>query len=71
MERLLALNSYAAYLQTPFCLIHANFDGQNMLFFESADGSGPRLTGLIDFEYAYTGSLHFLYEYPIFIQDVS
>jgi hypothetical protein len=26
---------------------------------------------LIDFEYAFTGPLYFLYEYPIFIQDVS
>ncbi len=60
-----------AYIQPPFCLIHADFDGQNMLFLDSPDGSGPRLTGLIDFEYAFTGPLYFLYEYPIFIQDVS
>jgi aminoglycoside phosphotransferase (APT) family kinase protein len=60
-----------AYIQPPFCLIHADFDGQNMLFRDSLDGSGPKLTGLIDFEYAFTGPLYFLYEYPIFIQDVS
>jgi aminoglycoside phosphotransferase (APT) family kinase protein len=60
-----------AYIQPPFCLIHADFDGQNMLFLDSPDGSGPKLTGLIDFEYAFTGPLYFLYEYPIFIQDVS
>jgi aminoglycoside phosphotransferase (APT) family kinase protein len=60
-----------AYIQPPFCLIHADFDGQNMLFLDSLDGSGPKLTGLIDFEYAFTGPLYFLYEYPIFIQDVS
>ena len=42
-----------------------------MLFLDSPDGSGPKLTGLIDFEYAVTGPLYFLYEYPIFIQDVS
>ncbi|SPQ18375.1 9d7973e3-4f96-429b-872a-4399d5845192 [Thermothielavioides terrestris] len=67
----LARNSQATYLQPPFCLIHADFDGQNMLFLEPADGSGPKLAGLIDFEYAHTGPLYFLYEYPIFIQDVS
>ncbi|KAL8387107.1 hypothetical protein RB595_010151 [Gaeumannomyces hyphopodioides] len=61
----------SAYLQPPFCLIHADFDGQNMLFLNSQDGLGPKLTGLIDFEYAFTGPLYFLYEYPIFIQDVS
>lgn len=66
----LALNGHKAYLQPPFCLIHNDFDEQNMLFLESPDGSGLRLSGLIDFEYAYTGPLHFLYEYPIFIQDV-
>lgn len=59
------------YLQPPFCLIHADLDGQNMLFQDSPDGSGLKLAGLIDFEYAYTGPLYFLYEYPIFIQDVS
>jgi hypothetical protein len=42
-----------------------------MLFLESPDGSGPKLTGLIDFEFAHTGPLYHLYEYPIFIQDVS
>ena len=51
-----------AYLQPPFCLIHADFDGQNMLFLDPPDGSGPKLTGLIDFEYAFTGPLYFLYE---------
>ncbi|KAL2022127.1 hypothetical protein VTK56DRAFT_5956 [Thermocarpiscus australiensis] len=71
IERFLAVTGHAPYLQPPFCLIHADFDGQNMLFLEPPDGSGLRLTGLIDFEYACTGPLHFLYEYPIFIQDVS
>jgi hypothetical protein len=71
IDRLLALNDHATYLQSPFCLIHADFDGQNMLFLESPGESGLKLVGLIDFEYAYTGPLYFLYEYPIFIQDVS
>ncbi|KAK4041458.1 hypothetical protein C8A01DRAFT_45417 [Parachaetomium inaequale] len=73
IDRFLALNAHALYLQPPFCLIHADFDGQNMLFLEeSPDNPSPglTLTGLIDFEYAHTGPHHFLYEYPIFIQDV-
>ncbi|KAL2671330.1 hypothetical protein Neosp_013912 [[Neocosmospora] mangrovei] len=61
----------APYLEPPFSMIHADFDGQNMLFQDAPDGSGPKLTGLIDFEYAHTGPGYFLYEYPIFIQDVS
>lgn len=59
------------YLEPPFAMIHADFDAQNMLFSDSSDGLGPKLTGLIDFEYAHTGPVYYLYEYPIFIQDVS
>ncbi|KAL2133982.1 hypothetical protein VTI74DRAFT_1285 [Chaetomium olivicolor] len=62
IERFLAVAGHAACLQPPFCLIHADFDGQNMLFLESSDGSGHGPSGLIDFEYAYTGPLHFVYE---------
>lgn len=59
-------------LQPPFRLIHADFDGQNMLFSipDSQTGDPPRLTAIIDWEYAHSGPLYFLYEYPIFIQDV-
>jgi hypothetical protein len=31
----------------------------------------PPLTGVIDFENAHTAPLYYLYEYPVFIQDVS
>ena len=58
------------YLEPPFSMIHADFDAQNMLFVASPDGSGPKLTGLIDFEFAHTGPVYFLYEYPLFTQDV-
>ncbi|KAL2145820.1 hypothetical protein VTI28DRAFT_6117 [Corynascus sepedonium] len=71
LDQFLSVSGQAAYLQPPYCLIHADFDGQNMLFVESPDGLGLKLAGLIDFEYAYTGPLYFLYEYPISIQDVS
>lgn len=57
-------------MRAPFTLIHADLDGQNMLFSDAPDGSGPRLTGIIDFEQAYTGPIYFLYEYPLLIQDV-
>jgi aminoglycoside phosphotransferase (APT) family kinase protein len=58
-------------LAPPFAMIHADFDGQNMLFIEQPDGLPPKLAGIIDFEYSYPGPLYFLFEYPIFIQDVS
>ena len=60
-----------AHLRPPFVMIHADFDGQNMLFSQPEYGSAPQLTGLIDFEFAYAGLRYFLYEYPLFIQDVS
>lgn len=55
----------------PFRLLHTDFDGQNMLFTDPmhANGAPPRLTGIIDWEYAHTTPLYFLYDYPIFIQD--
>ncbi|WEW54857.1 hypothetical protein PRK78_000283 [Emydomyces testavorans] len=58
-------------LQAPYALVHHDFDGQNILFTESENGAPPKLSGVIDFEYAHTGPLYYLYEYPIFIQDVS
>lgn len=59
-------------LQPPFRLIHADFDGQNMLFSPPnvRTGDPPRLTAVLDWEYAHSGPLYFLYDYPIFIQDV-
>ncbi|KAL4889381.1 hypothetical protein BDV59DRAFT_205367 [Aspergillus ambiguus] len=62
----------ASYFHPPFRLIHPDFDAQNLLFVKPADNSEARpcLSGVIDFEYAHTGPLYYLYEYPIFIQDV-
>lgn len=62
--------SNGPYHEPPFAMIHADFDAQNMLFVDSPDGSGLKFSGLIDFEYAHTGPAYFLYEFPIFIQDV-
>ncbi|KAH6898127.1 kinase-like domain-containing protein [Thelonectria olida] len=70
LANFMARNPSAPYLSPPFTLIHGDFDAQNMLFLDSPDGSGSTLTGLIDFEYSYVGPIYFLYEYPIFIQDV-
>ncbi|KAE9409979.1 hypothetical protein BT96DRAFT_1077396 [Gymnopus androsaceus JB14] len=61
-----------SFLCPPFRLIHGDFDGQNILITRSADEKRlPRITAIIDWENSYTGPLYFLYEYPIFIQDVS
>jgi len=78
----LILKSHLANLENslhvnpPFRLIHADLDGQNLLFtggVPTSDSSDsvppPRLSGVIDWEGAYTGPVHFLYKFPIFIQD--
>ncbi|KAF5383119.1 hypothetical protein D9615_005056 [Tricholomella constricta] len=56
-------------IRPPFRLYHDDFDAQNMLFSNPTNDEPPRLTGIIDWEYAHTAPLYFLYEYPIFIQD--
>lgn len=56
-------------LEPPFRLIHADFDRQNLMF--TTHGSQePRLSGIIDWDHAYTGPLYYLFDYPIFLQDV-
>jgi aminoglycoside phosphotransferase (APT) family kinase protein len=57
-----------AVLHAPFRLTHGDFDGQNLLFTTSASGP-PKLTGVIDWEASYTGTLYYLFEYPIFMRD--
>jgi hypothetical protein len=58
-------------IRPSFRLLHTDLDGQNMLFTDPKhmNGAPPRLTGIIDWEYAHAAPLYFLYEYPIFIQD--
>jgi hypothetical protein len=70
LRSFLSRNREEGYLRPPYAVVHADLDGQNLLFTHD-DNSPPKLSGVIDFEYAYTGPLYFLYEYPIFIQDVS
>jgi hypothetical protein len=68
LERSLKGEQHAMF-GPPFVMTHADFDGQNMMFTQPEDGSPPKLTGLIDFEYAHSGPMYWLYEYPRFIQD--
>jgi aminoglycoside phosphotransferase (APT) family kinase protein len=53
-------------IRPPFRLPHADFDGQNMLFTDPkhTNGAPPRLTGVIDWEYAHAAPVYFLYELP-------
>lgn len=58
----------SSFLHAPYRLIHGDFDAQNMLFAKPEDGT-PKLTGMIDWDWSYTGPLYYLLEYPIFIRD--
>lgn len=78
LDSYLSIHGCFSPLVPPFRLIHADFDAQNLLFTggpSSDDGREPfdttpvRLSGVLDWEYAFIGPLYFLYEYPIFIQD--
>ncbi|KAF9074942.1 kinase-like domain-containing protein, partial [Rhodocollybia butyracea] len=60
-----------SFLSPPFRLIHGDFDGQNILISRPTDKNPPCITAVIDWENSYVGPLYFLYEYPIFIQDMS
>lgn len=76
LESHLANHENSLHVVPPFRLIHADFDGQNLLFTggvpttDSPESAPPpRLSGVIDWECAYTGPVHFLYKFPIFIKD--
>lgn len=70
LETYLVAHKDEPHLNAPYCLIHPDFDSKNMIFVQDKDGNQPpKLSGIIDWEHAYTGPLYYLYEYPIFIQD--
>ncbi|KAL1715988.1 kinase-like domain-containing protein [Schizophyllum commune] len=57
-------------LAPPFRLMHMDFDAQNLMFSNpNVTGEEPKLTSVIDWEYAQTGPLYYLYEYPAFLVD--
>jgi hypothetical protein len=53
----------------PFRLIHPDFDPQNILFTWPAKSQPPKLSGVLDWDYNFTGPLYYFFEYPRFIQD--
>jgi hypothetical protein len=76
------LESYLSALENsptvspPFRIIHPDLDAQNVLLESSsvsinATDHRPTapVTGIIDWDGAYTGPLYYFYEYPTFIQD--
>jgi hypothetical protein len=68
MDHFLDNQGDASYLQPPFCMVYSNFSDHNTLF-TTNNGTQPMLSGLTSLDYAYTGPLYFLYEYPSFIRQ--
>ncbi|KAH6666545.1 hypothetical protein F5X68DRAFT_236984 [Plectosphaerella plurivora] len=53
----------------PFAIRHIGPDGYGILFTQPSDGSPPKLTGLVDFEYTHSTPLWWVCDYPTLIQD--
>lgn len=56
-------------LSPPYRLIHSDFDSQNILVLQKDPSSPPTISGIIDWDWSYTGPLYYLFEYPGYIQD--
>lgn len=50
----------------PFGLLHTDFDAQNLLFTRPPDA---KLTAVIDWDNSHTAPRHFIYDFPIFLQN--
>lgn len=69
LETYLMAHKDEPHLHAPYRLIHPDLDGKNMIFIQDKGNQPPKLSGVIDWEHAYTGPLYYLYDFPIFIQD--
>lgn len=55
-------------LNAPYRLIHPDLNFRNLLVTQE-EGESPKICGVIDWDWSYTGLLYFLCEYPLSIQD--
>jgi hypothetical protein len=56
-------------LNAPFRLIHNDLDSQNILVTQEDKTLPPKISGIIDWDWSYTGPLYYLCEYPHDICD--
>lgn len=56
-------------LDAPYRLIHNDLDSQNILITQEDKTLPPRISGIIDWDWSYTGPLYYLCEYPHDICD--
>lgn len=75
IERYMSTSSNSS-LDGPFRLVHDDLSAFNILVVRSdvdeqtrSGQNHGRLSGIIDWEYAETHPVYFLYDYPVFIQD--
>lgn len=56
-------------LNAPYRLIHNDLDSQNILVTQDDKTLPPKISGIIDWDWSYTGPLYYLCEYPRDICD--
>lgn len=56
-------------LNAPYRLIHNDLDSQNILVTQEDKTLPPKISGIIDWDWSYTGPLYYLCEYPHDICD--
>ena len=56
-------------LNAPYRLIHNDLDSQNILVTQEDKTLPPKISGIIDWDWSYTGPLYYLCEYPHNICD--
>lgn len=64
LETIMAEQASNPTFNAPFRLIHDDFELWNMLVAPATPNSPPKITSIIDWDWAYTGPLHYLYDYP-------
>lgn len=58
-------------LHAPYRLIHDDLNFWNILVTQEGAEQPPKITGVIDWDYAYTGPLHYLCDYPPAVLDMN
>lgn len=69
LKSFMAGNAGNPTLNAPYRLIHNDFDSQNILVTQEDKLLSPQISGIIDWDWSYTGPLYYLCEYPHDICD--
>lgn len=69
LKSFMAGNAGNQTLNAPYRLIHNDLDSQNILVIHEDKTLPPKVSGIIDWDWSYTGPLYYLCEYPHDICD--